>query len=113
MEESKCVFVGGDFKKHSEFERLIFENDGSFSSEDYMEFKSGDDKILVDYDLDVSGKIDNTKGNYFTPDHTQVTITDASVDIKFIVINEDIIEITPDIKLFWSSIVDEQINKKL
>ena len=111
MEASKKYeFVGGDFKKYSEFEQLVFENKGYFSSEDYMEFKSGEDKILVDYDLDVTGKIDIAKGDYFTSDHTQVDISDVSVDIKFIVENDVLIDITSDIKSLMCSIINENIN---
>jgi len=104
------VLVDGDFVKSNDLADLIYENDGSYSNDcQYMTFKFGDITIDVNYEMSVSGSINEDSGDYWTPPSCDIDIDDVDIYITDVLINEDEVELTPELKAIFKKIVDKNI----
>ncbi len=104
------VLVDGDFVKSNDLADLIYENDGSYSNDcQYMTFKCSDITIDINYEMSVSGSINEDSGDYWTPPSCDVDIDDVDIDVTAVYINEDEVELTPELKTVFKKIVDKNI----
>ena len=102
--------VDGDFVKSNDFADAIYENDGSYSNDfQYMTFKCGDIKIDVNYEISVSGSVCEDSGDYWTPPSCDVDIDDVDIYVTDVYINEDEVELTPELKAIFKKIVDKNL----
>ena len=102
--------VDGDFVKSNDLAELIYENDGSYSNDcQYMIFKCGDITIDVSYEISVSGSIYEDSGDYWTPPSCDVDVDDVDITITNVLINEDDLELTPELKKIFSKLVDKNL----
>jgi len=104
------VLVDGDFVKSNDFADAIYESDGSYSNDcQYMTFKCGDITIDVNYEISVSGSVCEDSGDYWTPPSCDVDIDDVDIYVTDVYINEDEVELTPELKAIFKKIVDKNL----
>lgn len=102
--------VDYDCKKSDEWEDLICENEGHFSREgEYMAFDVDGLNLIIFYDLDVSGKIDYDPGDYYTPSYTDVEITDETIDITQVILDDYNIELTKELDKVFSEVIKKNL----
>lgn len=92
--------------KHKDVEldwtELILENDGSFSRDcQYMAFDCDGIEVVVDFDIDVHGRVDHDPGDYWTAPYTDVDITDVNVSVTNLNIDEYDVELTDSLISFF------------
>jgi hypothetical protein len=74
-----------------------------------MTFKCGDITIDVNYEVSVSGSIFEDSGDYWTPPSCDVDVDDVDIYVTDVYINEDEVELTPELKTIFKNIVDKNI----
>jgi hypothetical protein len=103
-------FVDGDFTKSTHWDDLILENEGSFSEKDvYIILTDNKNTVDVMFNLYLSAKITKSWGDYYTPSHTDIDIDDITIDINSVIINEEEVEITQEIRKSLSAKIKEII----
>lgn len=101
--------VDGDFVKSNDFTDLVYENEGSYHNDcQYMIFKCDDVTIDVGYELSISGSIYEDSGDYWTPPSCDVDV-DFDVTITDVLINEDEVELTPELKKVFLNLVNSNL----
>jgi hypothetical protein len=75
---------------------IFFESNGEFNSQ--ILFHSNGLEISVDVDILVSGDISIDRGDYWTPTHKSLDISDISCEIKDIYIDGYELELNSDIE---------------
>jgi hypothetical protein len=74
---------------------LLCENDGSFTTSDqYMTFDCDGIEVMVNFTLDVDGRIEYDPGDYWTPPSGDTEITSTDVNITDVYIDEYDVELT-------------------
>lgn len=107
---SKSKLNWGDYLPSSDFENRIFEGEGSSSETDqFVELECDGFKIVVTYDLFIDGTISYDRGDYWTPDYTEVNVTTFDVTIKSIEIDEYEVEMTKEMAQLFETIVKQLI----
>ena len=107
---SKSKLVSGDYIKSSEFEDLICDGEGNCSETDqFVELECDGFNIVVTYDLYIDGSISYDRGDYWTPDYTEVTVNTVDVTIKSIEIDEYEVELTKEMAKLFENIVKQLI----
>jgi len=107
---SKSKLVSGDYIKSSEFEDLICDGEGNSSETDqFVELECDGFNIVVTYDLYIDGSISYDRGDYWTPDYTEVTVNTVDVTIKSIEIDEYEVELTKEMAKLFENIVKQLI----
>ncbi len=102
--------IDGDFVKSDNFSEMIYENDGSYSNDcQYMTFECGDLKIDINFEMSISGSISEDSGDYWTPPSCDVDIDDVDITITDVFINEDEVELTPELKKVFLNIVNSNL----
>jgi hypothetical protein len=102
--------IDGDFISEDSFTDKIFEESGSFcDNAQWMSFKCGELTIDVNYEISVSGSIFEDSGDYWTPPSCDVDIDDVDVTITDVLINEDEVELTPELKKIFINIVNNNL----
>lgn len=78
---------------------LLCENEGSFTTGDqYMTFDCDGIEVMVNFTLDVNGRIEYDPGDYWTPPSGDVEITDTNVNITDVYIDEYDVELTREMR---------------
>jgi hypothetical protein len=81
-------FVDGNFINSNDFTDMIYDNEGSFTEkEQSMSFDANDKEIIVNYELYVSGSINEESGDYWTPGSCEVDVTEVDVTISEVFID--------------------------
>ena len=107
---SKSKLVSGDYVRSSEFEDLIFDGEGSSSENDqFVELECDGFNIMVTYDLYIDGSISYSRGDYWTPEYTEVNVDTIDVTIKSIEIDEYEVQLTKEMALLFETIVKQLI----
>jgi len=107
---SKSKINWGDYKPSSEFENLVYDGEGSSTESDqFIELECGGFKIAVSYDLYVDGSISYEKGDYDSPDYTEINVNTVDVTIKSIEIDEYEVELTKEMSKLFENIVKQLI----
>jgi hypothetical protein len=107
---SKSKLISGDYLPSSEFEDRIFDGEGCSSETDqFIELNCDGFNIVVTYDLYIDGSISYSRGDYWTPDYTEVSVGTFDVTIKSIEIDEYEVELTKEMSLIFENIVKQLI----
>ena len=102
--------IDGDFVKSDNFSEMIYENDGSYHNDcQYMTFDCNGLKIDVNYEIGISGSISEDSGDYWTPPSCDVDVDDVDIYVTNVYINEDDVELTPELKTLFKNIVDKNL----
>ena len=102
--------VDYDCVKSDSFEELICENEGHFSREgEFLAFDLNGVELVIFYDLDVSGRIDYDPGDYYNPPYSDFEITDETIDVTQVTLDEHEFELTKELKLMFSEVVKKHI----
>jgi len=110
IDTNNLTLCDSDCTKSNEWEELICENEGHFSREgEYLSFDVNGFELLIFYDLDVSGNIDHDPGDYYNPPYTDVDITDESIDVTQVTLDEYDIELTKELRLLFSEVVKKNL----
>ena len=74
----------------SNWEELISEFDGSYSSDDqYIMFKSNGIEMCVNFELSISGYSTYDSGDYWTPPSSDTEITDVEIGISSVLLDDE------------------------
>lgn len=107
---SKSKINWGDYKPSSEFENLVYDGEGSSTESDqFIELECNGFKVVISYDLYVEGSISYEKGDYYTPEHTDVNVNTVDVTIKSIEIDGYEVELTKEMSKLFENVVKQLI----
>jgi len=107
---SKAKLITGDYLPSSQFEDRIFDGEGSSSETDqFVSLQCDGFNIVVTYDLYIDGSISYSRGDYWTPDYTEVNVDTIDVTINSIEIDEYEVELTKEMSKIFENIVKQLI----
>jgi len=107
---SKAKLDWGEYLPSSQFEDRIFDGEGSSSETDqFVSLQCDGFNIVVTYDLYIDGSISYSRGDYWTPDYTEVDVNNVDVTIKSIEIDEYEVQLTKEMALLFETIVKQLI----
>jgi hypothetical protein len=102
--------VDFDCKKSDEWEELICENEGHFSREgEFMAFEVDGLDLVISYDLEVSGRIEYDPGDYYNPPYSDCEITDETIDVTEVTLDDYNIELTKELKKLFSEVIKKNL----
>ncbi len=102
--------IDTDCSKKEDWEELICENEGRFSREgEFMAFEVDGLDLVIVYDLDVSGRIEYDPGDYYTPPYSDCEITNESIDVTEVTLDDYNIELTKELKQLFSEVVKKNL----
>jgi hypothetical protein len=102
--------IDTDCSKKDDWEELICENEGRFSREgEFMAFEVDGLDLVIVYDLDVSGRIEYDPGDYYTPPYSDCEITDETIDVTEVTLDDYNIELTKELKTLFSEVVKKNL----
>ena len=102
--------VDYDFLKSEDWEELICENEGHFSREgEFMAFEVDGLDLVISYDLEVSGRIEYDPGDYYNPPYSDFEITDETIDVTNVTLNDYDIELTKELKELFSEVIKKNL----
>ncbi len=102
--------IDTDCSKKDDWEELICENEGRFSREgEFMAFEVDGLDLVIVYDLDVSGRIEYDPGDYYTPPYSDCEITNESIDVTEVTLDDYNIELTKELKQLFSEVVKKNL----
>jgi hypothetical protein len=102
--------IDTDCSKTEDWEELICENEGHFSREgEFMAFEVDGLDLVIVYDLDVSGRIEYDPGDYYTPPYSDCEITNESIDVTEVTLDDYNIELTKELKQLFSEVVKKNL----
>lgn len=102
--------IDTDCSKKEDWEELICENEGRFSREgEFMAFEVDGLDLVIVYDLDVSGRIEYDPGDYYTPPYSDCEITDETIDVTEVTLDDYNIELTKELKTLFSEVVKKNL----
>ncbi len=110
LNTKELELVDSDCAKYQDWDELICENDGRFCREgEFMLFSINGLDLVVSYDLDVSAKIDYDPGDYYTPPYMDIDITDESIDVTEVTLDDYNIELTKELRLLFSELIKKNL----
>jgi len=65
--------------------------------------------LVIVYDLDVSGRIEYDPGDYYTPPYSDCEITDETIDVTEVTLDDYNIELTKELKTLFSEVVKKNL----
>lgn len=93
----KLILSDGNYIKSDDFLNVIYDNEGSYTSNDEeINFISDDSEISIKYSLYIEGSITEEFGDWETPGYTDVSINEFDIDIKSITIDELKVDVDND-----------------
>lgn len=102
--------VDYDFLKSEDWEELICENEGHFSREgEFMAFEVDGLDLVISYDLEVSGRIEYDPGDYYNPPYSDFEITDETIYVTDVTLNDYDIELTKELKELFSEVIKKNL----
>ncbi len=102
--------IDSDCSKTEDWEELICENEGHFSREgEFMMFEVDGLDLVISYDLEVSGRIEYDPGDYYTPPYSDCEITNESIDVTEVTLDDYNIELTKELKQLFSEVVKKNL----
>jgi hypothetical protein len=102
--------VDFDCLKTENWEELICENEGHFSREgEFMSFEVDGLNLTIVYDLSVSGRIDYDPGDYWTPPYSDFEITDETIDVTEVTLDDYEIELTKELEVLFSEVIKKNL----
>jgi hypothetical protein len=102
--------VDSDCLKTDDWEELICENEGHFSREgEFMIFEVDGLDLVISYDLEVSGRVDYDPGDYWTPPYSDFEVTNETIDVTEVTLDDYEIELTKELKFLFSEVVKKNL----
>jgi len=102
--------IDTDCSKTEDWEELICENEGHFSREgEFMMFEVDGLDLVISYDLEVSGRIEYDPGDYWNPPYSDFEITNESIDVTEVTLDDYNIELTKELKQLFSEVVKKNL----
>ena len=102
--------IDTDCSKTEDWEELICENEGHFSREgEFMMFEVDGLDLVISYDLEVSGRIEYDPGDYWNPPYSDFEITNESIDVTEVTLDDHNIELTKELKQLFSEVVKKNL----
>ena len=65
--------------------------------------------LLINYDIEVSGRIDYDPGDYFTPPCSDYKITYEAIDVTEVILDDYNIELTKELKKLFSEVIKKKL----
>ena len=110
LDLNNLKLTDGDYTKAEDWEELICENEGRFSREgEFMAFEVDGLDLVIVYDLDVSGRIEYDPGDYYTPPYSDCEITDETIDVTEVTLDDYNIELTKELKKLFSEVIKKNL----
>lgn len=110
INSNEMRLIDSDCVKSQDWDELICENEGHFSREgEFMSFDMYGFELVVFYDLEVSGRIDHDPGDYYTPPYTDIDITNETIDVTQVTLDDYEIELTKEFKFLFSEVVKKNL----
>jgi hypothetical protein len=94
---SNFKFTDGEYIASGDFADYISDN-VSLSEDQWISFDCNGVEVVVNYKLSVSASIYEDRGDYWTPTHKSLDISDISCEIKDIYIDGYELELNSDIE---------------
>ena len=107
FDDLKVKLDESEFVGNSDWSELICENEGSFSEDGLLIFDLYGMEAYVNFKLNVEGSIYYERGDYWTPDYTDVDINSVDVEIQEFYINEIEVLLTKEM----ISILEDKVKK--
>ena len=104
---SKSKLLHGEFTKSSDFETVL--ENGFFSDNQWITLDCNGFEVVVNYELTVEGHTYVEKGDYFTPGFISVGISNVSVSVTSIEIDEYEVELNEELTAIFEKVVKELI----
>ena len=102
--------VDSDCLKSDDWEELICENEGHFSREgEFMIFEVDGLDLVISYDLEVSGRVEYDPGDYWTPPYSDFEVTNETIDVTEVTLDDYEIELTTELKFLFSEVVKKNL----
>jgi len=102
--------VDSDCLKSDDWEELICENEGHFSREgEFMIFEVDGLDLVISYDLEVSGRVEYDPGDYWTPPYSDFEVTDETIDVTEVTLDDYEIELTKELKFLFSEVIKKNL----
>jgi hypothetical protein len=102
--------VDSDCLKADDWEELICENEGHFSREgEFMIFEVDGLDLVISYDLEVSGRVEYDPGDYWTPPYSDFEVTNETIDVTEVTLDDYEIELTKELKFLFSEVVKKNL----
>ncbi len=102
--------IDTDCSKKDDWEELICENEGRFSREgEFMAFEVDGLDLVISYDLEVSGRIEYDPGDYWNPPYSDFEITNESIDVTEVTLDDYNIELTKELKHLFSEVIKKNL----
>ena len=94
----------------SDWDELICEHEGCFSSSDqYITFDCDGVEVCVNFELCVSGHVIYDAGDYWTPPYSETEISDVDIDITSVLIDDYELSLDSELKSSFNQIVRKVI----
>ena len=84
----------------------VFESDYFIETDQWITFLIGDKEHTITFDLTVDASVYQSSGDYFTPPDSHFTINSVEVDIKEVMIGEDVVETTDQDIEYYKKIIE-------
>ena len=102
--------VDFDCRKSEDWEELICENEGHFSREgEFMAFEVDGLDLVISYELEVSGITEYDPGDYYTPPYSDFQITDETIYVTDVTLNDYNIELTKELRELFSEVIKKNL----
>lgn len=102
--------IDSDCIKSEDWEELICENEGHFSREsEFMLFEVDGLDLVITYDLEVSGRVIYDPGDYWTPEYSDCEITDETIDVTSVTLDDYDIELTKELRQLFSEVIKKNL----
>ena len=102
--------IDSDCSKSEDWEELICENEGHFSKDgQYMSFDVDGLMLTIVYDLEVSGRVTYDPGDYWNPPYSDCDITDETIDVTEVTLDDYEIELTKELRYLFSEVIKKNL----
>ena len=109
LDFKNMTFLHGDFVKSDRWDDYIYENGGIHRDCQFMAFEYAGTEVCVDFELTVSGTYSFDAGDWNTPPYSECEIKDVEIDITGVTINEYSVELTDELRVIFSKIVESNL----
>lgn len=109
INESNVEIIDGDYIKSSDFIDIYNEDDVCNSTNEFIVFKSGENTLEIDYELDVDFSIDESTGDYYTPATRDIDVSDFNITIKSFKFNDMSVTLSKELDVFLQNLIKNKI----
>lgn len=108
MKIDNLIFVDGEYTKSDDFNDIIYDNEGSYTSNDeVMYFDMGGKEISVKYSLYLEGRVYEETGDWYTPGSTEISIDEVDIDINSVLVDNTEIDLNNEDYKRFSKLIEK------